>query len=424
MRKSADAFAFQTMLLLCVIWGIQQVTIKWAATDIAPVMQAAIRSGIAAALVGLLMCWRGGWEGLRQGTLGAGLLTGTLFALEFLFIALGLQYTTASHMSVFLYTAPIFSALGLHFLLPSERLRPLQWLGVAVCFGGIAVAFGGGLSWAEMDGRMLLGDAFGLLAGMSWGATTVAVRGTRLSEAPPSLTLFYQLFVACAGLLLIALFSGQLGEVRWTPVSTASVLFQGVVVSFASYFCWFWLLRRYLANNLAIFSFMTPVRRHLRRIAAGRAAQPELRRRRGAGPRRHHPGQRRAVAATPAAPLSECDRRNSRPAKTRPSPASASAGCRPPAKCVLSAASSGPSNWPRAKPVVSWPALRCGVCGASSRAYCITSCMPARNGRPVSTTPGPVRRSPAAGRRARRGPVARARRPASGGCRPGAAGAG
>ncbi|RCI69742.1 EamA/RhaT family transporter, partial [Pseudomonas aeruginosa] len=49
MRKSADAFAFQTMLLLCVIWGIQQVTIKWAATDIAPVMQAAIRSGIAAA---------------------------------------------------------------------------------------------------------------------------------------------------------------------------------------------------------------------------------------------------------------------------------------------------------------------------------------------------------------------------------------
>ena len=68
----------------------------------------------------------------------------------------------------------------------------------------------------------------------------------------------------------------QFGEVRWTPVSTASVLFQGVVVSFASYFCWFWLLRRYLANNLAIFSFMTPVRRHLRCIAAGRAAQPEL----------------------------------------------------------------------------------------------------------------------------------------------------
>jgi len=30
---------------------------------------------------------------------------------------------------VFLYTAPIFTALGVHWLLPSERLRPLQWLG-------------------------------------------------------------------------------------------------------------------------------------------------------------------------------------------------------------------------------------------------------------------------------------------------------
>ncbi|MGV8604693.1 EamA/RhaT family transporter, partial [Pseudomonas aeruginosa] len=30
MRKCADAFAFQTMLLLLVIGGIQQVNIKWA----------------------------------------------------------------------------------------------------------------------------------------------------------------------------------------------------------------------------------------------------------------------------------------------------------------------------------------------------------------------------------------------------------
>jgi drug/metabolite transporter (DMT)-like permease len=37
------------------------------------------------------------------------------------------------------------------------------------------------------------------------------------------------------------------------------VLFQGLVVSFFSYLTWFWLLRRYLAANLAVFSFMTPM---------------------------------------------------------------------------------------------------------------------------------------------------------------------
>jgi len=258
-RKGADAFLFQSMLGLCVIWGIQQVMIKLAAADVAPLMQVTLRSGIAALLVGLLMCWRGGWEGLRQGTWRAGLLAGALFALEFYFIALGLQYTTASHMAVFLYTAPIFSALGLHLLLPSERLRAWQWLGIGLCFAGVVLAFGGRASWANIDMRMLLGDGFALLAGMAWGATTVVVRVSRLSEAPPGLTLFYQLFVAFLMLLGLAVFTGQVGALRLTPVGVASVLFQGVVVSFFSYFAWFWLLRRYLASNMAVFSFMTPL---------------------------------------------------------------------------------------------------------------------------------------------------------------------
>lgn len=257
-RKSADGFALQVMLVLCVIWGMQQVLIKWAAPDIAPVMQAAGRSGIAALIVGIAMCWQGGLRSISS-TWRAGLLAGSLFALEFLFIAEGLQLTTAAHMSVFLYTAPIFTALGLHWKLPSERLRPLQWLGVFLAFVGIATAFVGGMSLSDMDSNMLIGDGMGVLAGMAWGATTVVVRGSRLSEAPVTLTLFYQLMVCLVGLLLIAVVSGQVTHVQLTPVGVGSVLFQGLVVSCASYLTWFWLLRRYLASNLAVFSFMTPL---------------------------------------------------------------------------------------------------------------------------------------------------------------------
>ncbi len=258
-RRGPDAFSFQLMLLLCALWGLQQVAIKLAAPDMAPILQASLRSGLAALLVGLLMTWRGGWEGLRQGTLKAGLLAGVLFAVEFLLIALSLDYTSAGHVAVFLYTSPVFSALGLHLLLPGERLRPLQWLGIAVCFAGIAVAFMGGTSLAHLDARMLLGDALAVGAGLAWGATTVAVRGSRLSEASPSLTLFYQLAAAFVLLLGVALVTGQARTFTLTPVSVGSVLFQGVVVSFASYLAWFWLLRRYVASTLAVFSFMTPL---------------------------------------------------------------------------------------------------------------------------------------------------------------------
>lgn len=258
-RKGADFFLFQLMLLLCAIWGSQQVAIKLAAEDIAPMLQVALRSGIAAVLVGILLLWQRGWRGWLGSTWLAGILAGVLFALEFFFIALGLRYTSASHMAVFLYTAPIFSALGLHLMLPSERLRRLQWLGIALCFGGVVMAFGVGGDWSEIDADILLGDALGLCAGMAWGATTVVVRGSRLSEAPAGLTLFYQLTVAFVLLLGYALAMVDLGQVRWTPLAIGSVLLQGVVVSFFTYLAWFWLLRRYLASNMAVFSFMTPL---------------------------------------------------------------------------------------------------------------------------------------------------------------------
>jgi len=106
---------------------------------------------------------------------------------------------------------------------------------------------------------MLQGDALGVLAGAAWGATTVVVRGSALSDAAPSKTLLYQLAVGCVLLLAAALALGQATQVTMTRVAWTSLLFQGVVVSFASYLAWFWLLRRYLASRVAVFSFMTPL---------------------------------------------------------------------------------------------------------------------------------------------------------------------
>jgi len=162
-------------------------------------------------------------------------------------------------MAVFLYTAPVFTALGLHLLLPAERLRRHQWLGVGVAFAGIALAFLGGTAAGTMTISTLAGDLFGILAGAAWGATTVVIRTSALSEAPPTQTLLYQLAGAFVLLLAAAVASGQATHVSLTPVAWGSVLFQGVVVSFASYLTWFWLLRRYLATRLSVFSFMTPI---------------------------------------------------------------------------------------------------------------------------------------------------------------------
>ncbi|SAI71526.1 integral membrane protein [Bordetella ansorpii] len=258
-RRPLDGTATGIMLLLCVCWAFQQVAIKLVAADIAPTLQIGLRSAFAAVVLGIFVLRREGLGMLRDGTLPAGLLVGLLFAAEFLLVALALRFTTASHVAVFLYTAPIFTALGLHLRLPEERLLPLQWVGVLLAFVGIAVAFLGKRDGAPPSAPdMLLGDFLALLAGLAWGATTVALRGSALSEAPPTKTLFYQMAVAAVLLMSWHAASGDPAPV-WSAPALASMAFQTLGVALASLLAWFWLLRRYLATRLSVLSFATPL---------------------------------------------------------------------------------------------------------------------------------------------------------------------
>lgn len=262
-RRPLDGIAVGLMLLLCAAWGLQQVVIKVTAPLMGAVMQAGVRSAIAALLVYGFTLWRRQPLWQRDGTLPAGLLAGLLFGGEFLCIFVGLGHTTASRMAVFLYTAPVFTALGLHFTVPGERLRPAQWLGVIAAFAGIVIAFadgiGGGISSPAQGGSTLIGDGLGVLAGALWAATTLLVRASRLASAPASKTLLYQLAVSAVALLALALMAGQHIDVQFNGLVFASLFYQSVLVAFASYLAWFWLLRQYLTSRLAVFSFLTPL---------------------------------------------------------------------------------------------------------------------------------------------------------------------
>lgn len=160
-------------------------------------------------------------------------------------------------MAVFLYTAPLFSALGLHFLIRQERLSSVQWLGMLIAFGGVVLAISG-MAEGSGDAARLKGDLYGLLAGIAWGGSTLVIRTTRLAECPAKQTLLFQLTGACVLLSLLAIASGNL-HVALSRVAWSSLLFQTVIVSFFSYLIWFSLLRRYQASSLGILTFMTPV---------------------------------------------------------------------------------------------------------------------------------------------------------------------
>jgi drug/metabolite transporter (DMT)-like permease len=192
----------------------------------------------------------------RDNSLRPGLLAGALFAAEFLFIFAGLNYTGASRMVVFVYLTPCLTALGLHAFVPSERLEAGKWAGIALAFAGIAVAFWDGFA---SDRSSLLGDAFGVIAAALWAATTVVIRTTKLSVVSPAKTLLYQIGTCALTLPVVSLLLGEPGVVELTLLVWGSLLYQGVVVTFASYLAWFWLLTRYMATRLSVFTFLTPL---------------------------------------------------------------------------------------------------------------------------------------------------------------------
>jgi drug/metabolite transporter (DMT)-like permease len=257
-KDHLDGRAVATLLGCCLFWGVQQVLVKATLPELAPMFQAAVRFIGATVLLWLWCAMRGVRLFERDGTLWPGLLAGGLFAAEFAAIYIGLQYTTASRLTVFLYTSPFWVALLLPLLVPAERLHRLQWLGMSCAFAAVVFALREGFS-AGGAGLTWHGDLLALGAGLLWGLTTVVIRSSALSRATPEKMLFYQVAVSAATLPLLSLALGEVWHWRWSPFAAVSMATQTVVGAFASYLLWMWLLAHYPATRISAFVFLTPL---------------------------------------------------------------------------------------------------------------------------------------------------------------------
>lgn len=257
-KDHLDTLAVTLLVACCAFWGFQQILIKFAGREIPPLWQASLRMWGATVLLWLWCQWRGVPLFRRDGSLHGGLLVGLLFAAEFVFIYLGLQHTSASRLTVFLYTSPFWVALLLPRFVPSERLRPLQWAGLCLAFAAVAVAFSEAFLHGSAPGQWK-GDAMGLAAGLFWGLTTVAIRTTRIATVAAEKSLFYQLGVTAAVTPVLSLALGEAWSFDYSGLAWGAVFLQTAVGAFASYLAWMWMLRHYPVTRMATFTFLTPL---------------------------------------------------------------------------------------------------------------------------------------------------------------------
>ncbi len=246
------------MVLLCLIWGGNYVSIKISNAGIPPILGAAVRSVFAWILLWAYASRRGLAIFFPVADLIHGAAVGFLFAMSFLFLYWGMVFTDVARAVIFISTHPFWVALAAHFLLPNERLTWKRLPGLVLAFAGLVSVFEvqsatpGSLHW--------MGDLMELAAALFWAATIVYIKwfiwNRPISHLQTlSAQLLFSIPVLFAGSLILE--RGQI--VSLTPEVLSAFAYQVLVVAVFSYLLWFWMIYRYPVTQLVAFTFLSPL---------------------------------------------------------------------------------------------------------------------------------------------------------------------
>jgi drug/metabolite transporter (DMT)-like permease len=246
------------LVFLCLLWGGNMVSIKISNQGIPPILGALVRSVLSATLLWAYACFKGQRVFLDAADLKHGVAIGGMFGVEFLMLYYGLDLTNASRAVIFLYTQPLWTALGAHFFLSAERLSVMKSMGLFLSFAGLVTVFGskagtlGDLYW--------VGDLLEVGAAALWAATSIYIKRFMLNKPITHYqTLFAQLFFSIPVLALGFLIFEWGKPLHLEPLVVGSLVYQGVIIAFMSYLVWFWMIHRYQVSRLAAFTFLTPL---------------------------------------------------------------------------------------------------------------------------------------------------------------------
>ncbi|MEH6830583.1 MAG: DMT family transporter [Sulfitobacter sp.] len=253
-KSTVDAFGAVALTAFALHLAFNQVVIKVTAGGFSPFFAAGLRSAGAVLVLLLWMYLRGVSFRMPRAAVAWAVVSGLLFAFEFMCLYTALDVSTVSRSSVIFYSMPLWLALASVVLLPDEGLTRRKALGLALAFGGVVVALaergGGQISWT--------GDILALMSALCWAGIVLVVRVTPLAHVSPEQQLISQVMISAPIMLLLAPFFGPLlRDVQ--PIHIAGMAFQIIAVASLGFLAWFWLMKQYPANSVASFSFISPV---------------------------------------------------------------------------------------------------------------------------------------------------------------------
>ena len=252
-------------MLACALWAGSSVAAKVALSSsstippgkVGPFLLAAVRFGLAGALLFAFCRWRGYWRPIPSRDRRAFVALGT-FGIAFTYGVFygGIRFTTATETTLLVAAEPVLIALLARAVL-GERMRATQISGMLVGLAGVYLIVMRGLT-PTLQGTAV---ANAVVTGALVFEALSSVIGKRLTQSYPGLQVAaLGMLIGAAVLLPFAVHETIAHHVGLPgPVEVLAIVYLTLVCSALCYGIWYLLLPRFSLSSMAAFLFIQPV---------------------------------------------------------------------------------------------------------------------------------------------------------------------
>lgn len=256
LRPKSIELADGAMLAVAVLWASNNVITK-AALDrgLEPLIYIVLRFALVALLIFPYLWLRHVPLGIQRVDLPRFIVSGLCgFAFYNMLYIIGLSHTSAFSAAILVSLAPIF-ILMLSAVFGLERVRRLQWVGVAISMLGVAIFIGGKL----LAGEPAFGDLLNVIAALCFAIYGLTTRPLVERYGPETTTAWAVLI----GLVAVLPFTvSSLRNEHWadlTGFEWFSIAWAAVVSVMLGYSLWGWAIARTGAGRSVPYLFLIPV---------------------------------------------------------------------------------------------------------------------------------------------------------------------
>mgnify|MGYP001554126966 FL=1 len=241
--------------LVCILFGVNAVAVKYAFQGFGVYSSACIRFGLAALVIALWARLTGRPFRLRPGQARHLLVYSALFSVQLSLFYAGLDRTYASRGTLLINLLPFIVLVLAHFFIPGDRVSPRKLAGLLLGFSGVVCVFSGN---TDLAGNVRIGDIFVLAATTVWACNIVYLKRVIDTFAAFHIVLYSMLLCLPVFGLEALVFDAVAVKTLSLPAVVA-LLYQTFVTAAFGFIAWNHLLKKFGAVNLHSFVFIMPL---------------------------------------------------------------------------------------------------------------------------------------------------------------------